>query len=1386
MWDPWDPGGLDSGIFRDKNRSPVTTQLLRILHENVPRSKNKSIVIREAIATSNDCIGETLLSKLTLDTGASNGNYIGKKFIVENFSDAVFEPCDHRVRLGDGKSIMSIKQTVVLNISLLNDYGERTSPISTEFYVSENLGDEAIIGLPDLLGNYFDFFKRVLEGATKRKPLPATERVIYDLNRICDEFEEELLYSRFPNIRRIKKLVKKARKLTTSYSGTKRDVKADPHVRTVIQNRCPEQTPEVEESVGSHSIMFLVSEKHGVVYEDDRVETILAAIEVCADNYTTGEILHPWREPPDICEEEEMTPDPVSISEDILHFMEMSVEESRSEYSGILLEHIDKKMLQECPKILDRLKEKDCIETFAPSKWEGIKVAPATLETLPNMPKELHARARPIRQDLYQHAKKEYERLTAYFYEPSKSPIASPLVIAPKATAPFIRFCGDYREVNKFVRIPQLPIPIVKHELMKAAKYSVYVDLDMANSFHQIPLSEEFSNLLSVQTPWGLVRPRFLPEGVGPASGLLQHIVRQVFEGFEEWTIVIFDNFLILANDYEDAYAKFDLVLKRCSEYGIVLKMKKSWIGVDTVTFFGYEVTKGKWKLSDSRKAAINEMPFPKSIKTMQSFLGAALFFHNHVPDYSEWSAKLYEMTHAKFDWNPTTWTYDYQAHFERFKKAISEAAMLHFPDYALPWIIRCDASDKAVGAVLYQEFIKDDGSVEHQAIAFSSKRFSEPASKWDTYKREAYAIFHAVHSFHYYLRGKDFLVETDHRNLQWIETSQTPIVVRWRALLQSYSFNIRHIPGVDNKVADWMSRMYQITEDVRYNIGVDEIQRCQITDGELFNLEFDQIMESVHGKEAFHFGAHETWKRAKESYPDARIPLEAVRIYVKECPMCQKMRNTGIKGLPAQTLTLKPQTYRKAVGIDHISVSKEPDKNGNTCAIILVEHFSHFPQVYAAKDYSAETVVEVLLQHFSTFGTFDELVSDPGSSFMSDVVKQFNNLMGMRHKVSLVGRHESNGCESLGGQFIRHLRTLVNDKRLVDRWSDKMVLPLVNFALCSHNTLETGGLTPFQLKYGTQDAEFFRLPADLEPGARSHEILRRLDKDLQTIREISLDLQTRIVEDRKKNDSPAAHYEVGDFVLWNPREKQSDFAPSKLGPNWFGPYEVLSQSKNDITMKHMCIHTVEVQHISRLKPFIGSWEDAVQYAKLDYNQYDIQGILYFTGNPHKRSSMLFNVTFLFDGNTENKMIPYSADFDKTQQFEEFINRSPYLFPLKYHAVESKREISRIKKERITKFLPGDTVYLNLRYFDGDSSAWFDALDLPEKDKSYYVQTRVQSWKGNSRLQAKTHCAVFNCDIFLNNYDANTVVLTEEEFVDDRDILVTEAFRLQYPLMFEN
>jgi len=69
---------------------------------------------------------------------------------------------------------------------------------------------------------------------------------------------------------------------------------------------------------------------------------------------------------------------------------------------------------------------------------------------------------------VFQHAKVEFEWMYTYMYLYSDSPIASPLVVAPKATKPFIRLYGDYRWVNQYVRTAQYYIPHVVKELEKA------------------------------------------------------------------------------------------------------------------------------------------------------------------------------------------------------------------------------------------------------------------------------------------------------------------------------------------------------------------------------------------------------------------------------------------------------------------------------------------------------------------------------------------------------------------------------------------------------------------------------------------------------------------------------------------------------------------------------------------------------------------------------------------------------------------------------------------------------------------------------------------------------------------------------------------------------
>ena len=329
----------------------------------------------------------------------------------------------------------------------------------------------------------------------------------------------------------------------------------------------------------------------------------------------------------------------------------------------------------------------------------------------------------------------------------------------------------------------------------------------------------------------------------------------------------------------------------------------------------------------------------------------------------------------------------------------------------------------------------------------------------------------------------------------------------------------------------------------------------------------------------------------------------------------------------------------------------------------------------------------------------------------MSEVFQQLNGWLSTEHKVSLVGRHESNGCEGTGKQLLRHLWTLVNDTRLYDRWSDDTVLPLINLHLVSYPTEETGGYTQLQLKFGTEDAKRFYLPENLAlpPGAKAAKIIKELDENLRVIRDISRKLQTTLAEERAAKDVNISQYEPGDLVLFDPREQPCDHLPTKLSTNWLGPYEVVQQIKNDVSVKHIVLHTAGTFHVSRLKPFIGTFEQALEIARHDQHQFLIRSINFFTGNPNKRSSMQFSITFE-DGTTS--LLDYGGDFIHSQQFEQYVNSLPILFPLRFPAKEASKRITEMGKQPITNVQPGVEAFVDLRIYDGQHSAWFDSLSL--------------------------------------------------------------------------
>ena len=81
---------------------------------------------------------------------------------------------------------------------------------------------------------------------------------------------------------------------------------------------------------------------------------------------------------------------------------------------------------------------------------------------------------------------------------------------------------------------------------------------------------------------------------------------------------------------------------------------------------------------------------------------------------------------------------------------------------------------------------------------------------------------------------------------------------------------------------------------------------------------------------------------------------------------------------------------------------------------------------------------------------------------------------------------------------------------------------------------------------------------------------------------------QDQLVHERT-NSTPAEtqnRYQAGDFVLFE-RDKSVP-RPNKLSPYFLGPFEVLSQNKNDVATRNLIYGNVRDYHVERLKPFFG------------------------------------------------------------------------------------------------------------------------------------------------------------------------------------------------------
>ncbi len=845
------------------------------------------------------------------------------------------------------------------------------------------------------------------------------------------------------------------------------------------------------------------------------------------------------------------------------------------------------------------------------------------------------------------------EMLKAGVIRKSHSAYASPLVLVRKKDGSF-RMCVDYRALNANTKRMSMPLQRVEAILQNLAGKKHFASLDLKSGYWQIPMREGDEAKTAFATHDGLYE--FLKMPFGPTNGpsFFQAALQDALADLLYTRCQVFqDDILVHGTTQAEFLENLRAVLERLRSLDLRLNTKKCRVGVSSVEYLGHVVSADGVSLSQDRFEAIDNIQVPKTRKELRSFLGMAIYYRPFVANLATIMGPLSRLTSTKV---PFAWTDEQSKAFKATKDALRDAGVLKYIDYEHPILLRTDASDQGLGAVLMNVI---DG--KEQPIAYASRTFNTTERGWTVGEREAFAIVYAVKKWEGFLKGVHFIVETDHKNLLAIQKkeSQSAKIERWAMLLASYDFEVRHVAGKDNEVADTLSRLVASARPRRQNVGnpmlrhedmvliddnddiveaadlsapdepiaaapetplpeeaspadTEEIdrERAQLTEraravqtraniGSLTDDDKAWIQTQAHGPSRGHCGIKETIRRIQHLGYGWRGLKKDVRDYVLSCPVCQK--TNGAPKMHVRMGTTMAENPFDAISIDTVKITPESDA-GFKYVFVIVDQFTRWTEIVPSQDKSARSAAQALLSAWvARYGPPRRLLSDQGTEFCNEIFTALARPLDIEHHTTFAYHPEGNGmCERRNQEVIRRLRQYAADWQAYDRW--EFCLPYVQFMIntCYHAAL---GTSPFELVFG----KFPRYHGNMLPNSGDEvfiqtespdEYIQELNAWLDHAKAKARQVQRTVLREREDDGPSRPDVQVGQLVLLSPPHRAA-----KLAPNYLGPFRVTQVLDFGLEVQKLDDQSLRRVHIDRVLPFTDpglSEEQLVELAASD------------------------------------------------------------------------------------------------------------------------------------------------------------------------------------------
>jgi hypothetical protein len=223
--------------------------------------------------------------------------------------------------------------------------------------------------------------------------------------------------------------------------------------------------------------------------------------------------------------------------------------------------------------------------------------------------------------------------------------------------------------------------------------------------------------------------------------------------------VVYLDDILIYNKTWAEHLQHIQQVLHTLRQHKLYANLEKCSFGMDKVHYLGYIIDQYGIHVDLAKIQVIRDWPSPTTLTELRSFLGLANFYRRFMLEFSHIACALNQITRGggkvKFAWGRSQ-----QQAFNDLKQHLCSAPVLSLPNLQQPFEIEKNASEYAVGAILTQH---------GQPVAYHSETLSDAVHKYPTYDKEMYSIVQAYHQWRHYILGKETIIHTDHKPLQFM-----------------------------------------------------------------------------------------------------------------------------------------------------------------------------------------------------------------------------------------------------------------------------------------------------------------------------------------------------------------------------------------------------------------------------------------------------------------------------------------------------------------------------------------------------------------------------------------------------------------------------------------